>query len=72
MNTFPTQKGVAFVITYEKGRSGVYTKRKLGALLLPNGFHSQKCENTIRRKFRDANAFRVYSRDGQWFFGGSL
>lgn len=74
MNTFPTLKGVAFRLRYPKGwRLGDSPLREnLGAILLPNGFHAQKCENTVRRRFKDANAFRIYDQDGSVFFCGSL
>lgn len=69
---YPTQKGVAYRVTYPKGRQLTYVKEVVGSMLLPNGFHAQKCEDTIRRRFRTANAFRAYGQDGSVFFCGSL
>ncbi len=68
---YPTQKGVAFIVTVSKDRNEV-TRKKVGARLLPNGFHAQKCENTVRRSFPSANAFRIYGNDGFNYFCGSL
>lgn len=66
----PTQAGRAYRLIYSKGKfSG---KEFVGQMLLPNGFFAQQCENAIRRRFPQANAFRVYGQDGAWFFGGSL
>lgn len=66
----PTLKGVAFRLLYRKGT--FIGREKLGAMLLPNGFHAEKCESTVRRKFPAASAFRIYDNDGAIYFCGSL
>lgn len=70
MSPYPTHKGVAFVITYPKGRE--YQRRKVGAMLIPNGFYCEDAERAIRRRFPMANAFRLYGQEGNCFFCGSL
>lgn len=70
---YPTQYGRAYLVKHGTGKKlHTYTKELLGSMLLPNGFHAQKCEDTIRRRFRAANSFRVYDQDGSIFFCGSL
>lgn len=67
---FPTQKAVAFVISYPKGKP--YQRRKVGSMLLPNGFFCEDCERAVRRRSPAANSFRLYGQEGQWWFSGSL
>lgn len=66
----PTLKGTAHRIV-RNGPHG-YQRVPVGAMLLPNGFHAQKCEDTLRARFPKADAFRVYGNDGCVFFCGSL
>lgn len=66
----PTQRGAAYRVIRKKG---VYLGLEfIGAMLLPNGFHAEKCAETIRWKFRGADAFRVYGQDGAVYFCGSI
>jgi hypothetical protein len=72
--TYPTLKGVAYVIRYPKGHKPGedYTRENIGSMLLPNSYFADQCEGAVSRKFREANAFRVYGNDGTVFFCGSL
>ncbi len=68
---YPTQAGRVYVLRYGK-KNQLLSKEPIGFMLLPNGFHAQKCEDTLRRRFPMGNAFRAYDQNGSIFFCGSL
>jgi hypothetical protein len=71
---FPTLRAVAYRLVYgPKWKMGQSPEKiRIGAMLLPNCYFVDQCERAIRRKFKDANAFRIYGNDGDRFFSGSL
>lgn len=69
MNTFPTHRASAYIVTHEKSR---VVRKRLGSMLIPNGFCLEQVDVAILRKFKDANTFRLRDNCGQIVASGCL
>jgi hypothetical protein len=69
---YENTKGVAYRVSYPKGRSNVYQKENLGSIELPAEIFADDGENAVRAAFPKANAFRLYGVDGSVWFCGTL